>query len=308
MRVLITGGSGLIGAALSTNLAADGNEVIVLSRAPERATGLAAGVRAERWDGRTGDGWAALADGADAIVNLAGSKISGDGLLPSRWTAERKRLIRESRVNAGRAVVDAVRQVSHKPRAVIQASGIGVYGARGDEPVAEDGTPGSDFLASFGAREWEPSTAPVEAMGVRRAIIRTGVVLSRIDGALRPMLLQFRLFAGGPIGNGKQWTSWIHLQDEARAIRFLIENESARGAFNLAAPQAVPNAQFARTLGHVMGRPSWLPLPGFAMRAAFGEVTDLLLTGQRVVPQRLLDAGFQFRFPGLEGALRDALL
>ena len=308
MRVIITGGTGLIGRALSADLAADGHEVIVLSRAPERSKGLAAGVRAERWDGQTGDGWAALADGADAIVNLAGANISGGGLFPSRWTDERKRLIRESRLNAGRAVVDAVRQTSRKPRAVIQASGIGVYGPHGDEPVAEDGPVGQDFLASFAAHEWEPSTAPVEAMGVRRAIIRTGVVLSKTEGALRPMLLQFRLFAGGPIGSGKQWMSWIHLKDEARAIRFLIENQSASGPFNLAAPQSVTNAEFARTLGRVMGRPSWVPVPGLVMRAAFGEVADLLLTGQRGVPHRLVDLGFQFRFPELEGALRDALV
>jgi uncharacterized protein (TIGR01777 family) len=307
MRVIITGGTGLIGRALSADLAADGHEVIVLSRAPERSKGLAAGVRAERWDGRTGDGWAALADGADAIVNLAGANISGEGLFPSRWTDERKRIIRESRLDAGRAVVDAVRQTSRKPRVVIQASGIGVYGPHDDESIAEDGPVGHDFLASFAAHEWEPSTAPVEAMGVRRAIVRNAVVLSKTDGALRPMLLQFRLFAGGPIGSGKQWMSWIHLKDEARAIRSLIENGSATGPFNLVAPQAVTNAQFARTLGRVMGRPSWLPLPGFVMKAAFGEVADLLLTGQRGVPQRLADSGFQFRFPELEGALRDVL-
>jgi len=307
MRVLITGGTGLIGRALSADLAADGHEVIILSRAPGQSRGLPAGVRAEGWDGRTGKGWVALADGADAIVNLAGANISGEGLLPSRWTDERKRLIRDSRLDAGQAVVDAVRQASRKPLAVIQASGIGVYGPRGDDPIAEDGPVGQDFLASFAAHEWELSTAPVEAMGVRRAVVRTGVVLSKTQGALRPMLLQFRLLAGGPIGSGKQWVSWIHLKDEARAIRFLIENQSASGPFNFVAPQSVTNAQFARTLGRVMGRPSWLSLPGFAMRAAFGEVADLLLTGQRGVPQRLADLGFQFRFPELEAALRDAV-
>ena len=307
MRVIITGGTGLIGRALSADLATDGHEVIALSRAPKRAKGLNTGVRLERWDGRTGDGWAALADGADAIVNLAGANISGERFFPSRWTDERKRLIRESRLNAGRAVVDAVRQTSRKPRVVIQASGIGVYGPRGDGPIAEDGSFGQDFLASLAAHEWEPSTAPVEAMGVRRAIIRNAVMLSKTEGVLPPMLLQFRLFAGGPVGSGKQWLSWIHLKDEARAIRFLIENESATGPFNLVAPQSVTNAQFARTLGRVMGRPSWLPLPGLVMRAVFGEVADLLLTGQRGVPQRMLDLGFQFCFPELEGALRDAL-
>ncbi len=307
MRVIISGGTGLIGRALAAELGADGHEVIVLSRTPEKAGGLPGGVRAERWDGRTADGWASLADGADAIVNLAGANISGDGLLPTRWNDARKRIIRESRLDAGRAVVDAVQRAGRKPRVVIQASGIGVYGPRADDPVAEVDSPGHDFFATIAANDWEPSTAPVEAMGVRRAIIRSSIVLSKTGGALPPMLLQFRLFAGGRIGSGKQWISWIHLKDEARAIRFLIETPSAAGPFNLSAPQAVTNAQFTRTLGRVMGRPSWFPLPGVVMRAAFGEVSNLLLTGQRVVPQRLLDLGFQFHFPDLEGALRDTL-
>jgi len=307
MRVIIPGGTGLIGRALAADLDADGHEVILLSRAPEKAGGLPGGVRAERWDGRTADGWASLADGADAIVNLAGVNISGDGLLPTRWNDARKRIIRESRLDAGRAVVAAVQRAGRKPRVVIQASGISVYGPRGGEPVAEEGTPGQDFLAAFAANDWEPATAPVEAMGVRRAIIRSGVVLSKTSSALRPMLFQFRLFAGGPLGSGKQWISWIHLKDEARAIRFLIEHPSASGTFNLVSPQAVTNTELASTLGRLMGRPAWLPIPGAAMKAAFGEVSDLLLTGQRGVPRRLLDLGFEFRFPELEGALRDIL-
>jgi uncharacterized protein (TIGR01777 family) len=307
MRVIITGGTGLIGRALASNLAADGHEAIVLSRTPERALGLPPAVRAERWDGRTAQGWGTLADGADAIVNLAGASLSGEGLLPKRWTDERRRLIRDSRLNAGRAVVEAVTQARHKPRAVIQASGIGVYGPHGDEELAEGAAVGRDFLADFAAREWEPSTAAVEEMGVRRAIIRSSVVLSRHDGALRPMLLQFRLFAGGPIGGGKQWLSWIHLKDEAAAIRFLIEHPAAAGPFNLVAPWPATNAEFARTLGRAMRRPVWLPIPGFAMKLAFGEVSDLLLTGQRGVPRRLLELGYRFLFPDLERALRDTL-
>lgn len=307
MNVILTGGTGLIGRALSTNLASDGHKVIVLSRSPGRAQGLPSTVQVHQWDGRTAQGWGHLAEGADAIVNLAGASISGDGLFPSRWTEERKRLIRDSRLNAGKAVVEAVRQANRKPAVVVQASGIGVYGSRGDEIVAEQDLFGDDFLARFAGQEWEPSTAPVEELGLRRVVVRTGVVLSRQEGALRPMALQFRLFAGGPIGGGKQWMSWIHLQDEAAAIRFLIENASAEGAFNLVAPQPVVNAEFARTLGRVMHRPSLLPVPGFAMKLAFGEVADLLLTGQRAVPQRLLDLGYRFRFPQLEQALQDAL-
>ncbi len=307
MRVIITGGTGLIGRALSANLAADGHEVIVLSRSPERAAALPTGVRAERWDGRTAAGWASLAEGAHAIVNLAGASLSGAGLFPSRWTEERKRLIRDSRVSAGRAVVEAVTLAQKKPSVLVQASGIGTYGHRGDEVVTEETAFGDDFLARFVAEEWEPSTAAVEQMGVRRVITRNGVVLSQRAGALRPMLLQFRLFAGGPIGSGRQWLPWIHPVDMAAALRFLIDREDANGAFNTTSPNPVTNTQFARTLGRVMHRPSLVPLPGFAMKLAFGEVAELLLTGQRGVPRRLLELGFAFRFPDAEAALADIL-
>jgi uncharacterized protein (TIGR01777 family) len=307
MRVVITGGTGLIGRALSADLAADGHDVIVLSRSPERATNLAAGVRAERWDACTAEGWVYLADGADAIVNLAGASLAGEHFFPSRLTDERKRILRDSRMNAGHAVVQAVEQAGQKPGVVVQSSGVGYYGPRGDEPVGEDGQPGDDFGARLAAREWEPSTAPVEEIGVRRVIIRTGPVLDADGGSLPRQLLPFRLFVGGPMGSGKQWFSWIHIQDQVRAIRFLIENEGASGAFNLVAPEPLTNAQFGRTIGRVMGRPYYMPVPGFALRLAFGEVADVLLNGQRVIPQRLLDLGFQFRFPDAESALRDLL-
>lgn len=307
MRTIITGGTGLIGRALAANLAADGHEVILLSRNPERATGLPQGVRAERWDARTAEGWGHLADGADAIVNLAGANLAGEGFFPSRWTTDRKRLIRDSRVNSGRAVVQATEQASQKPRVVIQASGVGYYGFRGDEQITEDDQAGDDFLGRLACDDWEPSTAPVEELGVRRAIIRSGAVLSARGGALPRLSLPFRLFVGGPMGSGKQWFPWIHLQDEVAAIRFLVENQEASGPFNLSAPNPLTNAQFARVLGRVMGRPSLVPIPGFAMRLAFGKVASVLLAGQRVIPRRLLDLGFQFRFPHAEAALRDLL-
>jgi len=301
MRVIITGGTGLIGRALVENLASDGHEVVVLSRAPERTTGLPAGVRAERWDARTADGWVHLADGADAIVNLAGENLSA-----GRWTDEQKRRIRDSRLLAGQAVVQAVEQASRKPGVVIQASGIGYYGPRGDKGITEDAAPGRDWLAQV-AVQWEDSTAAVEAMGVRRAIARTGVVLSTQGGAFPRLMLPFRLFVGGRLGGGKQWFPWIHLQDEAAAIRFLIDTNAATGPFNLAAPHPLTNAQFSRVLGQVMGRPAIIPTPAFALRALFGEMATLLLDGQRGVPQRLLELGFQFRFTQAEAALRDLL-
>jgi uncharacterized protein (TIGR01777 family) len=313
MRVLITGGTGLIGRALSENLIADGHDVTVLSRSPERARsteragGLADGVRVEGWDARTAQGWGQLADGADAIVNLAGSSIAGQGFFPSRWTDKQRRLIRESRLNSSLAVMEAVTQAEQKPRVVIQASGVGYYGYRGDEALTEESGPGDDWAARFTAEEWEPSTASVEEMGVRRVVARTGVVLSTEDGALPRLLLPFRLFVGGPMGNGKQWVSWIHLEDQARALRFLIENEEAQGAINITSPNPVTNGELAKAIGKVMGRPSWIPVPGFALRLAFGEVAEVVLKGQRAVPQRLLDLGFEFRFAAAEATMKDLL-
>ena len=307
MRVVITGGTGLIGRALAANLAADGHEVIVLSRSPERAPHLPDGVQVERWDARTAEGWGHLADGAAAIVNLAGASLAGEGFFPTRWTPERLRLIRESRLHASRAVVEAVAQAEQKPRVVVQSSTVGYYGYHGDEILTEEAGPGDDWAARFVAQEWEPSTLPVEEMGVRRVVIRSGVVLSTEDGALPRLLLPFRLFAGGPMGSGKQWYSLIHIQDHARALRFLIETEEARGAFNLTSPNPVTNGALAKLIGRIMGRPAFIPVPGFAMRLAFGEVADVVLKGQRVVPKRLLDLGFEFRFPTAEAALEDLL-
>lgn len=307
MKVVIAGGTGLIGRALSANLAPEGHEVFVLSRSPDRASGLPPGVRVERWDARTAGDWAPLAEGADAIVNLAGANLAGEGFLPERWTPERKRLIRDSRLHAGRAIVAAIESAREKPKVVIQASGVGYYGFRSNERVGEDGAPGGDFLARLASEDWEPSTKEVEEMGVRRAIIRSGAVLCSDGGALHRLLLPFRLFVGGRMGSGRQWLSWIHLEDQARAIRFLIEHEEARGPFNLAAPNPVTNADFAKALGRTMGRPSIIPLPAFAMKLVFGEVAGVLLEGQRALPQRLQELGFTFHFPDIESALRDLL-
>jgi uncharacterized protein (TIGR01777 family) len=307
MRVLITGGTGLIGRALAAELVSHGHEAVVLSRSPERASGLPDGVRVVGWDARTTAGWGHLADGAGAIVNLAGASIAGEGFFPSRWTEEQRRVIRESRLNSSRAVVEAVEQSEHKPDVLIQASGVGYYGFCGDEILTEESAPGDDWAARFTAQEWEPSTSPVEQMGVRRVVARIGLVLSAEEGALPRLLLPFRLFVGGPMGSGKQWYSWISLQDEARALQFLIETEEARGAFNLTAPNPVTNGELAKLISKVMGRPYWFPLPGFAMRLAFGEVAEVVLQGQRAIPRRLVDLGFEFDFPTAEASLQDLL-
>ena len=304
MRVVITGGSGLIGRAVAASLAAEGNDVVVLSRDPARVRGLPAGVRAAHWDGRSAAGWETLLEGRSAVINLAGEAIAA-----GRWTEERKRRIRASRVDAGRAVVDAVRLAAAEGRApavVVQASGIGYYGDTGDQEIGEDHPPGGDFLAEA-AIAWEASTAEVETLGIRRVVLRTGVVLDRAGGALAKMLPLFRLGLGGPLGNGRQWFPWIHMADEVGAILFLLATAAASGPFNLCAPRPIQNRDFARALGHQLHRPSILPAPAPALRLALGELAEALLTGQRAHPRRLLAAGYTFRHPDLPEALADLL-
>lgn len=301
MRTIVTGGSGLIGRVLVDELAATGDEVIVLSRTPARVTGLPATARAVGWDGRTAAGWGELAEGARAIVNLA-----GESLASGRWTQERRRRIQESRVQAGEAVVAAVRQATVKPAVVIQASAVGYYGPRGDELIDEATPPGNDFLARV-CVAWEASTAAVEELGVRRAIIRTGVVLSRAGGALPRLLLPFRFSAGGPLGSGRQWYPWITIADEVAAIRFMLDRPEASGPFNLTAPEPVTNATLARALGRALGRPALLPTPAFALRLLLGDMATVVLDGQRAVPGRLEALGFRWRSPTIDQALAAVL-
>jgi len=301
MRVVITGGSGLIGRALARELGGAGHDVAILTRDPERVGTLPPGVRAAGWDGRTAGGWVSLLTADTAIVHLAGDNVS-----QGRWTAEKKRRIRDSRVVSGQAVMDALRQAPVKPRVLVQSSAVGYYGARGDETVSEDTPPGRDFLAAV-CQEWEASTAGAESLGVRRAVVRTGIVLAREGGALPAMSLPFRMMIGGRIGDGRQWFPWIHIDDEVAALRFLLEREDARGAFNLTAPNPVTNRELTRVLARVLGRPAVFPVPGFALRIAVGEMAGALLAGQRAVPSRLAELGFVFRWPDLEPALRNLL-
>jgi uncharacterized protein len=305
MRIIITGGTGLIGKAVANSLAKDGHEIIVLSRNKHKTSGFASGVRVVEWDGRSAKGWGELADGAGAIVNLAGESIAGEGFPPKRWTAERRKRIRDSRVNAGNAVTEAITAAAKKPGVLIQSSAVGYYGPRGSEDISENSPPANDFLAEV-CKAWEASTAPVEALGVRLCIIRSGVVFSTKGGVLPMLSLPFKLFAGGKIGSGQQQTPWIHIDDEVEAIKFLINTPSANGVFNLTAPNPLTNAQMATVLGRVLHRPSFIPTPGFPFKLAFGELGDvLLLKGQRAVPKHLQEAGFQFHYPEAEGALKD---
>jgi uncharacterized protein (TIGR01777 family) len=300
VRVIITGGTGLIGRALATDLISDGHRAIVLSRNPDRARNLPSGVHLERWDARSAKGWGHLADGADAVVNLAGHSLLG------YWTPQRKRRIVESRLNAGRAVVEAVEAAPVKPRVVVQASGINYYGPAGDRKVTEQAPPGSDFLGRT-AVQWEDSTAPVESLGVRRVTVRSGLVLSLAGGSFPLVLLPFRLYVGGPLGTGRQWFPWIHIVDCVRVIRFAIGEEKARGPLNAVAPQTVTYADLSRALSRAMKRPAWIRVPVWALRLVLGEMRAVVLNGQRAVPQKLRDLGFSFRFPNLEPALQDVL-
>lgn len=307
MRVIITGGTGLIGRALAQSLAADGHEVIVLSRSPQQKQDrLPAGVRVVQWDGRTAQGWGDLANGADAIVNLAGESIGGTSFPPPRWTAARKQRILQSRLNAGAAVVEAVRNAKQKPRVVIQSSGVGYYGDGGDTLLSENSPAGSDFAARV-CVDWEQATAPVEALGVRRVVMRTAVVLDMQNAAFNSLVLQSRLFAGGPLGSGRQYFAWIHRDDMVRAIRFFIENPETSGVYNVGAPSPVTNREAIRALGRILRRPAFLGVPAFALRLLLGEVSDVVLYGQRVSAARLQEAGFSFQYTDFEAAARSLL-
>ena len=303
MRVIITGGTGFIGSRLAESLLADGAEVVVLSRSMESVRKVFDDrVSAALWDGKSAEDWWQFGEGADAVVNLAGA-----GLADSRWTPERKKLILNSRVNAGRAVTEAISRASVKPKVLVQASAVGYYGPRG-LPAADESAPsGGGFLAEV-CRAWESSTEAVEAMGVRRVIIRTSLVMAAHGGGLSRMLPVFRLGLGGPLGDGSQGFPWIHLDDEVGAIRFLMEHEESRGAYNLTAPETVDNRTFTRALAKALERPAVLGAPPFALRLLFGEMADeVLLSGQFVLPRRLTEEGYAFRHPILLAALEDLL-
>ena len=304
MMVIITGGTGLIGRNLAKDLSQDGHEVIILSRNPEKQR-IPSGIKIERWDGQSPDGWGSHVDDADAIVNLAGERLAGAS--PTlRWTENRRKHICQSRWNAGAAVTDAVRLATIKPSVVVQASGIDYY-TPGDQIVTENSPPGDDFLTHVCNDYWEPSTAGVEAEGVRRVIVRTGPVIGPESHVLKPLALQHKLFLGGPIGSGKQWFSWVHMVDVVAAIRFLIDESSASGAYNLSAPKPLTNKEFSKKLGTVLRRPAFLPTPAFILKLAFGEMSTTILSGVRAEPRRLLDAGYSFQFPDAESALKDSL-
>jgi len=308
MKIIIAGGSGFLGRALAARLDADGHEVVVLTRRPADSSGR---VRRVVWqpDGSTPPadagqptGWAREVEGADAVVNLA-----GEGIADRRWTAARKRALLESRTQSTRSLVVAIRAASQRPRTFIQASGVGYYGVAGDEVIDESSPPGSDFLAGL-CMNWEAEARAVEALGCRLAIIRNGVVLARHGGALKKMLPPFLFFVGGPIADGRQYFSWVALDDWTALVAWVLAPSSVTGALNGTAPEPVTNAHFSKALGRALHRPSWIPVPGFALRLLVGELADAgLINGQRVVPKRALSLGFTFTYPSVDAALAQAV-
>jgi uncharacterized protein (TIGR01777 family) len=300
-RVIITGATGFIGKALCRRLAERGYEIIALSRNLTNGKEvLGKDVQVVEWDAKSSRGWLDYVEGAKALLNLA-----GESLASGRWTEKKKHSILQSRLDAGRAVVEAVRIAKKKPEVVVQSSAIGYYGPRHEEICDESFSPGQGFLSEV-SQKWELSTQEVEAQKTRRVIIRTGIVLGKEGGAFPRLAKPFRFFVGGPLGSGKQWLSWIHLDDEVNAIIFLMERDDLSGVFNLTAPHPVLQKDFSRDLGKVMKHPSWLPVPAFVLRFLFGEMAkETLLSGQRVLPKRLLASGFRFLYPELESALKE---
>ena len=302
-RILITGATGFVGRPLSIELAGAGYEVVALSRRRAKAEDVFAGrVKVVEWDAVTASRWAEWADGALAIVNLAGDNIGA-----GRWSEKKKKLILESRLNAGAAVTEAIRSAEHKPQVLIQASGVGCYGDRGDELLDENSSSGVGFLADV-ARQWEASVRDVPGMGVRLATIRLGVVLGPHGGVMSRLIPPFSSFVGGHPGSGRQWLPWVHIDDVIGVVRFLIESADCEGPFNVTTPEPTLSKDFYNFLGKAMHRPAFFPMPAFALKLALGEMaTELLLPSTKVVPKKLLDAGYEFKFPDPATAFSDIL-
>jgi uncharacterized protein (TIGR01777 family) len=297
MQILVTGSTGLVGSTLIPALTAEGHRVNCLVRSKSKL-----GIRDTYWDPTAGELYSPPLEGLDAVIHLAGENIAG-----GRWTAARKARIRDSRIQGTRLLSGSLAQLARPPKVFVSASAVGYYGDRADEVLTEQSPPGSNFLAGV-CREWESATEPAAQHGIRVVILRLGVVLTPTGGALAKMLTPFRMGVGGIIGSGKQYMSWIAIDDLVRIIIYMLKTDSLNGPTNAVAPNPVTNAEFTKTLGRVLRRPTVLPMPAFAARLALGEMADeLLLASARVVPSKLLASGFVFRHPDLESALTDLL-
>jgi hypothetical protein len=298
MNILIAGGTGQIGRLLLSRLLEDGHTVWVLSRNPQKAN-LPHGVTVIGWDGRSPTGWQNVLEQVDAVVNLTGENLGA-----ARWSAQRKDLLRSSRLEPAKAIADAISISKHRPALLLQSSAIGYYGISHNQEVDENSPAGDDFLSQL-VVDWENASRAVEELGVRRIIVRQGIVLDDHEGALPRMLLPFRLFAGGPVGSGKQWISWISRRDIAEALLYLLKSETASGVYNLTSPQPLTNAEFGKTIAWVLKRPYWMPIPAFVLRILFGEMAIVVLEGQQGIPRRLLNSGFLFQYAELKSALEE---
>ena len=298
MRVTVTGASGLIGRALIKSLLSGGHSVVALVRDPERVGKGLGSAEIAQWNPMIGAPPLSALNGVDAVVHLAGEPVA-----ENRWTASRKALIRDSRVIGTHNLVNGMRSASKPPGVLLSGSAIGYYGSRGDELLDEQSSNGSDFLANVCA-EWEMEAAASRQLGTRVVTLRTGIVLANDGGALPMIVKPFHYFAGGPLGDGRQWMSWIHIADQVGLMRHALENAEITGPLNLTAPEPVRNAVFASTLGSVLGRPSLLPAPRFALGIFLGERVDVLVGSQKVLPQVAQRSGYVFRYPELRLALR----
>lgn len=302
MRVIIAGGTGFIGKALCRDLLLAGHEVAVLTRNAFRAVGrVPQGAGVAQWSPEQPEGLAQVLSDADAVVNLSGESVAAQ-----RWTPQFKQRLLDSRVNSTRTLVQVIRQAEPRPKVLVNASAVGIYGNRGEEELSETSSPGTGFLAELAIR-WEQAAEEAREAGVRVVKLRIGVVLGEGGGALEKMILPFRFFVGGPFGSGRQWFPWVHLDDVTDLTLHALQNESVDGAVNVVAPGIVRLEEFCRVLGRVIRRPSWLPVPGFALRLIAGELGETLLWSQRVVPQVAVQTGYTFRYPQLEEALRAVL-
>ncbi len=297
MRVFVTGATGLVGRPLCAALVEAGHEVVALSRS-RSPPGLPPAARLVEGDPVAAGPWQEELQRCDACVHLAGEPVAG-----GRWTAARKARIRDSRVLSTRHVAEVLERGG--PSVLVSGSAVGFYGPRGDEPLDEDSPPGDGFLAEV-VQEWEAAARPAAARA-RVVLLRTGVVLSPRGGALEQLMLPFRFFVGGPLGDGAFWQSWIHLADEVGLVRFALEDRAVEGPLVAAAPEPVRNRDLARALGRALGRPSALPTPVAAVKLALGELAEIAVTGQRVLPAKALRLGYRFRFPELGPALADLL-
>ncbi|MFC1835594.1 TIGR01777 family oxidoreductase [Thermodesulfobacteriota bacterium] len=299
MKILITGGTGFVGTNLSRVLVERGHEVTVLAR--RRKEALPAGVKQIVDDTSKPGPWMEHVAEHNVLINLAGVSIFG------RWNNDYKKLMHDSRILTTRNLVEAIPPDSGKDMTLLSTSAVGYYGFTGDDELAEDSPAGDDFLGRL-AKDWEAEALRAREKGVRVAIMRFGVVLGKDGGALEQMTRPFRFFAGGPLGNGRQWTSWIHIEDLCRAAVHLMENEALRGPFNFTAPAPVRNSDLARAIGKTLGRPSFMPAPGFMIKLVLGEFGSVLLKGQRVIPKALEASGFKFEYRSVKQALGDLLV